>query len=154
VDAALRVVHLLAAIVWVGGTVALVFVAVPPVQRLEGEARARTLRAFGERWRPIGWSSLGVAIVTGGVLAARAHAFDTTPDRFDWVLAAKGALVGLLVAGAYVHDYVLGPNLAREIREGRTQSTRPLLTAIGRFNLLATIAIPVLGALLAEFLHD
>ena len=58
-DTALRVVHLLAAAVWVGGTVALVFVAVPPVQRLESEARARTLRAFGERWRPIGWSSLG-----------------------------------------------------------------------------------------------
>ena len=64
-DAALRIVHLFAAIVWVGGTVALVFVAVPPVQRLEGEARARTLRAFGRRWRPLGWGALGVAIVTG-----------------------------------------------------------------------------------------
>jgi copper resistance protein D len=154
VDEALRVVHLLAAIVWVGGTIALVFVAVPPVQRLEGEARAATLRAFGERWRPIGWSALGVAIVTGGVIAGRAHAFDTTPARFDWVLAVKGALVGLLVAGSYLHDYVLGPALTREIREGRPQSTRPLLTAIGRANLLLTIAIPILGALLAEFLGD
>lgn len=153
VDTFLRVVHLLSAIVWVGGTVSLVFVAVPPVQRLEGEVRARTLRAFGARWRPIGWSSLGIAIVTGGVIAARAHAFDTTPDRFDGVLAAKGALVGLLVAGAYLHDYVLGPGLARQIRSGEPQSLRPLLTAIGRANLLFTLAIPVLGVLLAEFLH-
>ena len=140
--------------VWVGGTIALVFVAVPPVQRLEGEARGRLLREFGRRWRPIGWSSLGVAIVTGAVLAARASAFDTTSTRFDWVLAVKGALVGLLVAGAYLHDYVLGPGLAREIKEGRPQSLRPLLTRIGRFNLLVTVAIPILGVLLSEFLHD
>jgi putative copper export protein len=39
VDTALNIVHLLAAIVWVGGTVALVFVAALLVQRLEGGAR-------------------------------------------------------------------------------------------------------------------
>jgi copper resistance protein D len=153
-DAALRIVHLLAAIVWVGGTIALVFVAVPAVQRLEGEARGRLLREFGRRWRPIGWSALGIAIVTGAIMASRAGAFDTTPTRFDWVLAVKGALVGLLVAGAYLHDYVLGPGLSRQIKEGRPQSLRPLLTRIGRANLLLTVAIPILGALLSEFLHD
>lgn len=150
-DDALRIVHLLAAIVWAGGTIALVFVAVPPVQRLEGEVRAQILREFGRRWRPIGWSALGVAIVTGALLAWRDHAFDTTPARFDWVLAIKGALVGLVVAGSYLHDYVLGPGLARQIREGQPQSLRPLLVAIGRTNLLVTVAIPVLGGLLAEF---
>jgi len=154
VDDTLRIVHLLAAIVWSGGTVALVFVAVPPVQRLQGEARAETLRAFGKRWRPIGWSALGIAIVTGAALATRAHAFDTTPRRFDAVLAVKGALVGLLVAGAYLHDYVLGPGLARQIRAGEPQSLRPLLTGLGRANLLLTLAIPILGVLLAEFLHE
>jgi uncharacterized membrane protein len=151
---ALRIVHLLAAIVWVGGTVALVFVAVPPVQRLEGEVRARTLRDFGRRWRPIGWGALAVAIVTGGFLADHDGAFDTAPTRFDWVLAVKGAVVGLLVAGAYLHDFVLGPGLARQIRAGERQSLRPLLTRIGRANLLFTIAIPILGALLSAFLED
>jgi putative copper resistance protein D len=154
VDTALRIVHLLAAIVWAGGTVALVFVAVPPVQRLEGAERARVLRELGRRWRPIGWSALGVAIVTGAILAARAHAFDATSTRFDWVLAIKGALIGLVIAGSYLHDYVLGPGLAREIREGRPQTLRPLLTAIGRGNLLLTVAIPILGALLSTFLND
>lgn len=153
-DTTLRIVHLLAAIVWVGGTIALVVVAVPPVQRLEGEARAHVLREFGRRWRPIGWSALGTAIVTGAIIASRDGAFDTTPAKFDWVLGIKGALVGLLIAGAYLHDYVLGPGLARQIREGQPQSLRRVLTTIGRANLLLTIAIPILGALLSEFLHD
>ena len=146
--------HLLAAIVWVGGTLALVFVAVPSAQRLEGEARARMLRDLGRRWRPIGWTALAIAIATGILIAVREHAFDTTPTRFDWVLGVKGALVGLLVAGAYVHDFVLGPGLARQIREAKPESLRPILTAIGRANLLVTVAIPVLGVLLSGFLRD
>ena len=153
-DTALRIVHLLAATVWVGGTIALVFVAVPPVQRLTGEARAQVLREFGRRWRPIGWSALGVAIVTGAILASRAGAFDTTSTRFDWLLAVKGAFVGLLVAGAYLHDYVLGPGLGRQIKDGRPQTLRRRLIAIGRANLVLTVAIPILGVLLSEFLHD
>jgi uncharacterized membrane protein len=152
VELALRIVHVLAAIIWVGGTVALVFVAVPPAQRLEGELRARQLRELGRRWRPLGWSALGVAVATGIAIAARDHAFDTTPRDFDWVLAVKGVLVGLLVAGAYLHDYVLGPGLARQIREGLPPSRRPLLVAIGRTNLLLTLAIPVLGVVLSELL--
>jgi putative copper resistance protein D len=151
-DLALRIVHLLAAIVWVGGTVSLVFVAVPPVQRLQGPERAALLREFGLRWRPIGWSALGVAVVTGIFLAQRSHAFDGAPRDFDWVLAAKGLLVGLLVAGAYLHDYVLGPGLARQVREGKPQSLRPLLVGIGRTNLVLTIAIPILGAVLGDLL--
>lgn len=150
----LRTVHLLAAIVWVGGTVALVFVSVPPAQRLEGPQRAAMLGELGRRWRPIGWSALAVAIATGAWIAAREHAFDTTSARFDVVLAVKGALVGLLVAGAYLHDFVLGPGLARQIRDGRRQSLRPLLVVIGRLNLLITVALPVLGAVLSEFLRD
>jgi uncharacterized membrane protein len=151
-DLALRTAHLLAAIVWVGGTVALVFVAVPPVQRLQGPERAALLRELGRRWRPIGWSALGIAIVTGIVLAQRAHAFDGAPRDFDWVLAAKGLLVGLLVAGAYLHDYVLGPGLAQQVRDGKQQSLRPLLVGIGRTNLLLTIALPILGAVLGDLL--
>jgi uncharacterized membrane protein len=150
VELALRIVHLLGAAVWLGGTVALVFAAVPPMQRLEGPERARLLRELGERWRPIGWGSLAVAIASGAVLAQRAHAFDKTPNDFDVVLAVKGLLVGLLVAGAYLHDFVLGPGLARQIREGRPQSLRGVLVAIGRANLLLTVAIPILGVVLAQ----
>jgi len=150
----LRIVHLLAAIVWVGGTVALVFVSVPPAQRLlEGPQRAAMLRELGRRWRPLGWGALGVAVVTGAWIAADERAFDTTPTRFDVVLAVKGALVGLLVGGAYLHDFVLGPGLARQIREGKPQSLRPLLVVIGRLNLLITVSLPVLGAVLSEFLR-
>ena len=40
------IVHLLAAMVWVGGSVALVFAGVPAIRTLEGEPRGRAMRAL------------------------------------------------------------------------------------------------------------
>jgi putative copper export protein len=146
---ALRIVHVLSASVWVGGTVALVFVGVPAIRRLEGEARATAMRALGRRWRPLGWSAMGVAIVSGLWLTdehgglSRA-ALDTEFDR--WLLV-KSALVALLVVGALLHDYVLGPRLQRELRADAPQApaTRRRLVVVGWVNFGLTLAVPVLG---------
>ena len=43
----LRIVHLLAAAVWLGGTVALVFAGVPAIRTLEGAERGRAMRELG-----------------------------------------------------------------------------------------------------------
>jgi uncharacterized membrane protein len=146
---ALRIVHVLSATVWVGGTVVLVFVGVPAIRKLEGEARATAMRALGRRWRPLGWSAMGVAIVSGLWLTdehggLEREALDTEFDR--WLLA-KSALVALLVIGALLHDYVLGPRLQRELREGAPQApaTRRRLVVVGWLNFTLTLAVPILG---------
>lgn len=144
------VLHALAAMVWVGASVALVFIAVPVIRLLAGEDRATAMRRLGERWRPIGWGALVVLAATGVPLAAEADAFRGATGRFDAVFAVKVALVAALVALAYAHDFVLGPRLAREIREGRPQATRPRLVAVGWAGFTLTIAVPVLGVVLTE----
>ena len=152
----LRVVHLLSATVWVGGTVALVFVGVPAIRQLEGEARATAMRALGRRWRPLGWSAMGVAILSGlwlthlhGGLSSAALSTD-----FDRTLILKSVLVGFLVAGALLHDYVLGPRLQRELRSGAPEApaTRRRLVWVGWFNFSLTVAVPVLGSILLTYL--
>ncbi len=122
---ALRILHVLSACVWVGGTVALVFVGVPAIRQLEGEARATAMRTLGRRWRPIGWSAMAVAILSGLWLTERhgglhRAALDTD---FDRTLIVKSVLVALLVVGGILHDYVLGPRLQRELRAGDTSWT-------------------------------
>ncbi|RDI75649.1 Copper resistance protein D [Gaiella occulta] len=152
----LRIVHLLSATVWVGGTIALVFVGVPAIRDLEGEARAAAMRALGRRWRPLGWSAMGVAIVSGLWLTDIHGGFNRAAlaTDFDRTLILKSALVALLCAGAAVHDYVLGPRLQRELREGAPQapSTRRRLVAVGWVNLSLTLAVPVLGAIVLTYL--
>jgi len=138
-------VHVLAAAVWVGGTVALVFVGVPVVARLEGEARSRSMRQLGRRWRPIGYGALLVLGVTGVPLAA--DGWDSGPG-FRWTLLVKVVCAVALAALSALHDFVLGPRLAQEVREGREQKTRPLLVAIGRAAFAFTVVVPVLGVAL------
>ena len=149
-ESVLVAVHLLAAAVWVGGTVALVFVSVPVVRELEGEARARAMRGLGERWRPIGYGALGIAIVTGVPLVSRD--WDDDGSSFHWVAVVKAVLVALLLLASYMHNFVLGPRVARELREGRRDSYRRL-QVVGWISLGLTLTVPVLGVALSRLAH-
>jgi uncharacterized membrane protein len=140
--------HVLGATVWVGGTVALTFIAVPAIRTLTGEARASAMRRLGERWRPIGWGALLAMVCTGAPLASQ-----VMPDSgagAEAVFAVKMALFAALIVFAYLHDFVLGPRVAREIREGRPPVSRPRLVLVGWTSFTLTVSIPILGVVLAE----
>lgn len=147
----LRVLHVLSASIWVGGSVALVVVGVPAIRTLEGEARARAMRTLGRRWRPLGWSAMAVAILSGLWLTELHGGFNrqALDTDFDRTLIVKSALVVLLVAGALVHDFVLGPRLQRELRadDARAPHTRRRLIAVGWLSFGLTLAVPILGVL-------
>jgi copper resistance protein D len=149
-DVVFLALHVLAASIWVGGTVILVFVAVPYARTLPGDTRAQALRALGRGWRLFGWSAMAVAVVSGVQLAAADGAFDDAGGEFEAVLVAKIGAVGLLIAGAFLHDFVLGPRLARQIRDGRPQTIRRPLVVVGWANLALTLTVPILGAVLGH----
>ena len=152
----LRIVHLLSAAVWVGGSVVLVVVGVPVIRTLQGEERAEAMRTLGRRWRPLGWSAMGIAILSGLWLSDRHGAFDSAvvDSSFDRWLMVKSALVVLLVVGSILHDYVLGPKLQRELREDAPEmpATRRRLIVVGWFSFVLTIAVPVVGVVLLSYL--
>ena len=138
-------VHLLAAAVWVGGSTALIFVGVPAIRILEGEPRGRAMKELGLRWRPLGYGALGVAAITGVVLAAREWQHDTA---FQIVFWTKVALFLCLVVASYFHNFVLGPRLQAEIREEREQETRRTLVIVGWISYSLTLSLPIFGVAL------
>jgi len=145
--AVLVAVHLIAAGIWFGGSTALIFVGVPAIRTLEGDARGRAMKELGLRWRPLGYGSLLVAALTGVALAAR----DWEDTRaFQIVFWVKVALAICLVAVSYMHNFVLGPRLQEEIREGREQVTRPTLVVVGWISYSLTLSLPLLGVALAR----
>jgi putative copper export protein len=145
VIAVLVAVHLIAAGIWFGGSTALIFVGVPAIRTLEGEPRGRAMKELGLRWRPLGYGALGVAAVTGVVLAAREWQHDTA---FQIVFWTKVALFLCLVVASYFHNFVLGPRLQAEIREEREPVTRPTLVIVGWISYSLTLALPILGVAL------
>ena len=151
----LRIVHVMSAMVWVGGTIVLVFAGVPAIRTLDGEARATAMKALGRRWRPLGWSAMGVAIVSGLWLTHLHGGLDSAAfsTDFDRTLIIKSVLVVFLVVGALIHDYVLGPRLQREMRakEPQAPATRRRLVWVGWFNFSLTIAVPILGVIALSY---
>jgi len=152
----LRIVHLLSAAVWLGGTVALVFAGVPAIRLLEGEARAMALRKLGRRWRPLGWSAMALAILSGLWLTDRHGGFNrgALHTGFDRWLIVKSVLVVLLCIGALFHDFVLGPRLQREVRESSEQApaTRRKLVLVGWVTFALTVAVPIVGVVVLSYL--
>lgn len=146
----LVVLHVLGATVWVGGTVALTFIAVPAIRTLTGEPRATAMRRLGERWRPIGWTALLAMVLTGAPLAS--HLLPDGGTGAKAVFAVKMALFAALIVVAYLHDFVLGPRVAREIRAGGPSTSRPRLVLVGWTSFTLTVSIPILGVVLAEIL--
>lgn len=152
-DAA-AVLHVLAAAAWVGGTIALVFATVPTLRKLPREHRAASVKMLGHRWKPIGWGSLAILAATGSALAfGYYNAAD--PDvlldtRFGNFVLAKSVLFVLLVITAFLHDFVLGPRLNRQIRDGKPLTLRRPMVIIGWSTFALTITLPILGVLMTR----
>ena len=118
------------------------------------EERARSVKMLGRRWKPIGWAALIVLAGTGAGLAfGYWNAGD--PDvlfhsRFGHLLIAKAVLFLMLIASVVAHDFVLGPRLNRQMREGLPQTLRRPMVLVGWTSFVLTITIPVLGVVLTR----
>lgn len=135
---ALRSVHVLAALTWIGGMLFIALVLVPVTRRLADPAlRTRLVHDLGVRFRTVGWIALAVLVATGLVnLWLRPELLTTT--RFWW----KAALVGLALVLSAVHDFVLGP---RAGRPGADPAARIRASWVARVNLVVVLVIVVIG---------
>ncbi len=135
---ALRALHVLAAITWIGGMLFVALVLVPVARRLGDPAlRARLFHETGVRFRAVGWIALGLLVLTGiGNLVERPYLL--TVPRFHWKLG----LVVLALILSVVHDFILGP---RAGRPGADPRVRVAASWIARVNVLVVVAVVVLG---------
>jgi len=135
---ALRFLHVLAAITWIGGMLFIALVLVPVTRRLDDVALLRPLvQATGRRFRAVGWIALALLVATGGAnLAVRPELLHA--PRF-WV---KTGLVALALVLSAVHDFVLGP---RAGRPDRHPSARVQASWLARLEIVVVLAIVALG---------
>lgn len=150
--ATLVVFHVLAAAVWIGGTVALVFAGIPTLRLLPPAQRADSVRQLGRRWKPIGWGSL-LVLLASGVWLAFGYWGAGDPDvlfetETGHLLIAKASLFVSLLASAALHDFVLGPRLNRQIREGLPRTLLRPMQLAGWWSFAVTLTLPILGVVL------
>lgn len=133
-----RWIHLLAAMLWVGGMLFVALVLVPATRRLEDPAlRTRLIRDTGVRFRTVGWIALAAMIATG-LLSLWLRPYLLATARFH----VKVGLVVLALSLAALHDFVLGP---RAGRPGADPRARTRASWLARVNVLVALAIVLLG---------
>ena len=97
--------HLLAAVVWIGGMLFLGLVLTPVLRNQPPAERAALLSAVGRRFLKIGWTALGVLLLTGPIL------WSLRGFQITHALAMKFILVAVIVYLSILHDFSLGPRL-------------------------------------------
>ena len=151
---ALVCLHVLAAVVWIGGMVFLSLVLVPVVKREPFVAqRGLLIKTAGGRFRALVWGSVFVLLATGPLLALNRNLPLESPTAWPSVLSVKVALVALLLALTAAHDFWLGPRLGEILRKpdaSRSDHERRLVSWVSwlpRISLL--LALVVLAAAVA-----
>ncbi|HXF96969.1 MAG TPA: DUF4149 domain-containing protein [Gemmatimonadales bacterium] len=140
--------HVLAALLWLGGMFFLAAVGAPVLRRVEpAELRARLFQDLGLGFRRAGWIAIAVLLATGvanlhfrgllreGVLTS--PGFWTT-DYGTWLGVKLATVAGMLALSA-VHDFHLGP------RAGRAAPGTPEALRLRRWSARVARANALLG---------
>ncbi len=114
--------HILAALLWLGGMFFLGVVGAPVLRAVEPAAlRQQLFQQLGLRFRSIGWGAIAVLVITGAlVLHLRGLRWSAVlasgafwASAFGHALAAKLIAVTAMIAVSFFHDFVLGPAAGR-----------------------------------------
>lgn len=146
-------IHVLAAVVWVGGMLFMGIV-VAPASRAVEEPSVRTalMSAVGQRFKVVGWICIALLILTG--IFNLMSRLATASLSFHRALGVKLLLVLAMIALSAVHDFVLGPRLVAQEKGGASaEAVAPLrrrVISLARLNALLGIIVVWLGLLLSR----
>jgi copper resistance protein D len=154
-------VHVLAALLWLGGMFFLGVVGAPVLRQVEPpQLRQRLFHDLGLRFRGVGWWSIATLVLTGianlyyrgwlrweGVLAD--GAFWRT--GVGHALAAKLTAVAVMLVVSFIHDFVLGPAAGQLVAGSDAAADARRRTALlARANAAVGVAVVIAAVRLAR----
>lgn len=153
--------HVLAAVVWLGGMFFLMLVVVPWLRAGNRAQAGAFLRDTGIRFRGVGWACLLTLLGTGTLnlwfrRVGVSHFADPEwlASPFGRAVALKVLLFGLVLTISVAHDFRVGPAATRAMREDpagpEAVRLRRAASWMGRANTLLAVALVFLGVVLVR----
>jgi len=154
-------IHVLAAMLWLGGMFFLGAVGAPALREIEPpELRQRLFHTLGVRFRTAGWWAIAVLLVTGmlnlhfrgwlawdGVLGSPAFWATGAGQALGWKLGT----VALMITVSAVHDFVLGPRSGHAVPgSAEAMALRARAAWAARINALAGVVLVIAAVRLAR----
>lgn len=157
--AAIRWLHLIAAITWVGGTIFLTVVVAPLARRElpEGE-RLRIVALVGRRFNVVAWAAIAVLLTTGVYNSwYKLRTFEALFGSFyGTLLLVKLAVVAVIIVLTWIHAYRLAPRLEALARAGAepgegTFALQRRIISLSAVHLILNLAVVFIAALLTYY---
>jgi copper resistance protein D len=152
--------HILSAIIWIGGMLFLALVVVPTSRSMPAADRTVLFGAVGRRFRAVGWACIVVLIVTGvvnttyrGVTWENVFTAAVWSSPFGRTLALKLGVVAAMLGLSVYHDFVIGPRSVRASDQGSTddaQRLRKRASVVGRLTALLALTVLALAVMLVR----
>jgi copper resistance protein D len=151
--------HVVAAMAWVGGMIFLVVVIVPLLRRPAMREQSRALfHLLGTRFRTVGWIALGTLVVTGTFnVAYRGYGLEHLASgelfrgRWGHALLMKLSLVAVILVLSGVHDFWIGPGATRDdATPERREVLRRTASIMGRVTFALALAVVALAITLVR----
>ena len=143
-------IHVMSAMLWVGGIFFVSLVAVPVARGLDERERTTLMSQLGRRFRTVGWWLLAVLWTTGLIQmhirgATVANVLDGTfftRNEFGRIMGSKLLLVLVMMGISLIHDFVVGPRAAEVAAAGGDpRQLRRVAAWLGRINALLALGI-------------
>ncbi|MEM0287764.1 MAG: CopD family protein [Nitrososphaerota archaeon] len=158
INAIILLIHLFAAVIFIGGSFFMWLVVVPASFEVAKEESQRTMLVgrIAKRFGLVSNISLIVLILTGiynasWYLPSYSALLSTIPGR---LLLAKVLSVALLLIGVYSHNVYFGRKIVSLAREGKVQQLNALRKksrVVSTFNLVMMIVILLIAALMQVY---
>ncbi len=157
VDALIMWAHLVAASIWVGGSIFIGIVFAPLLKTISDsvEGRLSIMIRVGRKFNKIGVPSLIILIATG---IYNSVGFISKPEmilstNYGIVLLIKVILVIILIITFAIHVRLIRSEIerkieSRELSAGLLQKVRSKIITLGRITVLISVAILLMAALL------
>ena len=156
-------IHILAAIIWLGGMFFIAIVMVPVLRRLEPpQKRIEVLSATAIRFRMVSWIAILVILVTGvlnavnrGVTLQAISTGEFFSSYFGKILTSKLILVLAMLVLSAIHDFILGPRLIELLSSSspdsfqKLQKNRRYVSWLARINALLGISVVACAVMLS-----
>lgn len=146
--------HIIAACLWIGGTLFLILVAIPSVQNLPN--KLDLIETIGLKFRFYGWIALSTLLLTGlyNLSFRGMESYEYFHTEQGFIPGVKFCLFIVIATTAGIHDFRIGNKAIQALKENpeAAKSNKLVMTArwMGRINFLFSLIMVGIGVVIVR----
>ena len=142
--------HLISTVVWIGGIIFILFVAIPSSKQVMGAEAGKMMGEISKRFTPLANYSILLLIVSGIILTGLSKQFSgigALGDKWTLIISLKHIVVLVMIAIHFYRGLLLIPRIGRIESSTKKKSLQTISLNLVKVNLFFGILVLLLSAI-------